>query len=149
MPELADLGVIHSTRGYQPMPVSHWGATWWSGWQQAPAPIYPGVEWEGRVWDRAALNAHYAPWHEVEAQGVAVHIGEFGCFNQTPNDVALRWFTDLLGWFHEYGWGYSLWNFEGAFGIVDHGRPGAVYETIDGYKVDRALLDLLLQNRVG
>ena len=32
MPELADLGVTHSGRGYQPYPVSHWGAEWWDGW---------------------------------------------------------------------------------------------------------------------
>ncbi len=39
VPELADLGVIHSTRGYQPMPVSHNKATWWRDWQTAPEPI--------------------------------------------------------------------------------------------------------------
>jgi endoglucanase len=148
MPELADLGVIHSTRGYQPSPVSHWGATWWTGWNVAPAPIYPGTEWEGKVWDKETLKAHYAPWREVEAQGVKVHIGEFGCYNQTQNDVALRWFKDLLSIFREYKWGYSLWGFADPFGIIDHGRPGAVYETIDGYNVDRAFMDLLLENRV-
>ncbi len=149
MPELADLGAVHSTRGYQPMPVSHYRATWWSDWMTAPAPIYPGVKWDGRVWNRAALGDHYAAWREVEAKGVRIYVGEFGCYNQTPNDVALRWFTDLLGWFHQFGWGYSLWNFEGAFGIVEHGRPGASYELLDGYRVDRALLDLLLESRVG
>lgn len=148
MPELADLGLIHSTRGYQPMPVSHWGATWWEGWKVAEGPIYPGVEWDGKRWDRETLKAHYAPWRDVEAQGTKVHIGEFGCYNQTPNDVALRWFSDLLSIFKEYGWGYALWNFGGAFGIVEHGRPGAVYEMVDGYNVDRALLDVLIENRV-
>jgi hypothetical protein len=29
MPELADLGVTHSGRGYQPMPISHHQAAWW------------------------------------------------------------------------------------------------------------------------
>lgn len=148
IPELADLGVIHSGRGYQPMPVSHWGANWWTGWKESEGAIYPGVEWDGLRWDKAALRDLYAPWREVEAQGVSVHIGEFGCYNQTPQDVALRWFTDLFSLYHEYGWGYSMWNFEGAFGIVEHGRPGTVYETIDGYQVDRALFDLMLNSRV-
>jgi hypothetical protein len=31
---------------------------------------------------------------------------------------------------------------------VNHGRPGTTYETMHGYQVDRALLDLLLENRV-
>jgi aryl-phospho-beta-D-glucosidase BglC (GH1 family) len=148
MPELADLGVIHSGRGYQPMPVSHWGATWWTEWQKAAGPIYPGVEWEGKVWDKAAMHEHYAPWRQVADAGVKVHIGEFGCYNQTPNEVALRWFADLLALYHTYGWGYALWNFEGAFGIVEHGRVGARYENQDGYQVDRDLLELLLQYRV-
>ena len=148
MPELADLGVIHSGRGYQPMPVSHYRARWWPDHDKAPAPKYPGVEWEGRVWSRETLREFYRPWRDVEAQGVTVHIGEFGCFNQTPNDMALRWFTDLFAAFKEFGWGYSLWQFDGPFGIVEHGRPGAVYENFHGYKVDRALLDLMLNSRL-
>lgn len=148
MPELADLGVIHSGRGYQPMPVSHWGATWWTEWRKASDPMYPGVMWDGKVWDKNTMHDHYAPWREVAAMGASVHIGEFGCFNQTPNDVALRWFADLLDLYRQYGWGYALWNFSGAFGIVDHGRPGARYEVMDGYRVDRELLDLLLRHRV-
>lgn len=148
IPELSDLGVIHSGRGYQPMPVSHWGATWWTEWQKAAGPIYPGVEWEGKMWDKTAIHEHYAPWRQVADSGVTVHIGEFGCFNQTPNDVALRWFTDLLDLYKTYGWGYALWNFEGAFGVVDHGRVGARYENQHGYNVDQDLLELLLHHRV-
>lgn len=148
MPELADLGVIHSGRGYQPMPVSHWGASWWTGWRSADGPIYPGVFWEGRIWDKTTLHEHYAPWREVANEGVQVHIGEFGCFNKTPNSVALRWFRDLLSLYQRYKWGYSLWNFEGPFGIIEHGREGAHYEDMNGYQVDRDLLELYLQYRV-
>lgn len=148
MPELADLGVIHSGRGYQPMPISHFEATWWDGHVGLPQPLYPGTEWDGRVWDRDALVAFYQPWREVEARGVQVHIGEFGCHNRTPNDVALRWLGDLLSVFKQFGWGYSLWNFAGPFGIVEHGRPGTQYETMDGYLVDRQLLELLKENRI-
>ena len=147
MPELADAGVIHSGRGYQPMPVSHHDARWWDGYATAPAPKYPGVVWEGRMWDRAALRDFYQPWRDVAAVGAPVHIGECGCYNKTPNDIALRWLGDLFGLFGELGWGYGLWNFVGDFGIIDHGRPGAQYEMMHGYSVDRALLDLLLENR--
>ena len=148
LPELADLGVVHSGRGYQPMPVSHYEAGWWDGHAAAPAPMYPGQVWEGRVWDRAALREFYQPWRAVEAGGARVHIGECGCYNKTPNAIALRWFSDLFGLYKEFGWGYALWNFAGDFGIVAHGRPGAVYEEIGGYQVDRALLDILLESRV-
>ncbi len=147
IPELADLRVIHSGRGYQPMSVSHHGAHWWSppgGWKQAE---YPG-EWDGKFWNRDSLRAFYQPWRDVEALGVAIHIGECGCYNQTPNDVAMRWLTDQFGIYREFGWGFGLWTFEGSFGIIEHGRPGAVYEELDGYQVDRPYLDLLLQSRI-
>ncbi|KAB8141838.1 glycoside hydrolase family 5 protein [Chloroflexia bacterium SDU3-3] len=148
MPELADLGVIHSGRGYQPMPVSHHKAQWWDGAATAPAPVYPGVVWHGVAWDRDVLREFYQPWRDVAAQGVKVHIGECGCYNKTPNDVALRWLGDLFGLYKELGWGFALWNFAGDFGIVDHGRPGARYEQLRGLKVDRELLDILLASRV-
>jgi aryl-phospho-beta-D-glucosidase BglC (GH1 family) len=147
MPELADLGVIHSGRGYQPMPVSHHQATWWSGYRQAPKPNYPGQVWEGHIWNRDTLAGFYQPWRSVNALGATIHIGEFGCYNKTPNEIALRWFHDLLSIFRAFHWGYALWNFEGSFGIVEHGRPGASYETLLGYQVDRQLLDLLLEYR--
>jgi endoglucanase len=148
VPELADLGVIHSGRGYAPMPVTHYKANWWSGSVGLPEPVYPGTIWDGIAWDKEALRSFYQPWRDLQAKGVSVHIGEFGCFNRTPNDVAMRWFTDLLGLYKEFGWGFSLWGFEGAFGIIQHGRPVAVYENYKGYRVDRALTDLILDSRV-
>ena len=41
MPELADLNVVHSGRGYQPMLVSHYKAEWWDGSKGMPVPSYP------------------------------------------------------------------------------------------------------------
>jgi len=148
MPELADLGVTHSGRGYHPMPVSHHRATWWSGHSRSPAPKYPGLRWQRRRWDRAAIKDLYRPWRDVEERGVKIHIGEFGCFNQTPNDVATRWLRDLLSVYQEFGWGYAMWNFEGPSGIIDHGPPGAKLERMSGYCVDRTLLELLMEKRV-
>lgn len=148
MPELADLRVTQSGRGYQPMPVSHYCAEWWAGSVGLPEPVYPGTPWEGKSWNRAILRNFYQPWRTLEAKGVNVHIGECGCYNKTPNDVALRWFGDLFALFKEFSWGFSLWTFTGAFGIIEHGRPGTTYESLQGYKVDRALLDLILANRV-
>jgi len=147
IPELADAGVIHSGRGYAPFWISHHGAHW-CGDIKWPEPVYPGVMY-GEYWDKDKLREFYKPWLEVEKQGVEVHIGEFGCFNKTPNDIALRWLGDLMEVFKENGWGYSMWNFEGSFGIVNHGRPGAVYKNIDGFDVDKTLLDIMLDNMVG
>ncbi|HSL31000.1 MAG TPA: cellulase family glycosylhydrolase [Anaerolineales bacterium] len=148
VPELANLGVIHSGRGYHPMPVTHHRAGWWADHVKAPAPKYPGLQWQGRVWDRLALRDSYKPWRELEKREVKIHIGEFGCFKHTPDDIARRWYTDLLSIYKDFGWGYALWQFQGPFGIVQHGRPGASFELLKGYSVDRFLLDLLLESRV-
>jgi len=146
--ELADLPAVQSGRGYQPMPVTHYEAGWWPPSQGLPFPKYPGTEWAGKIWDREALRVHYQPWRDLEARGVGVHVGEFGCYNKTPQDVALRWFSDLLSVFKEFGWGYALWNFEGPFGIVNHGRTGARSTAYKGFQVDMAMFELYLESRL-
>jgi len=148
LPELADLGVIHSGRGYQPMAVSHYQAEWTEEFMDIPEPVYPGTRWYGKLWDKDILREYYQPWRDVQKKGVKVHIGEFGSYNKTPDEVAHRWLKDLLSLYQEFHWGYSLWNFEGSFGIVKHGRPGAKFEFYKGYKVDRRLLELLMEYRV-
>ena len=147
IPELADTGTIHSGRGYLPFAVSHHKAQWVKGWESMPTPVYPG-ELEGKYWDRSTLKEAYKEWREVEKTGTKIHIGEFGCFNKTPNHIALRWLTDLMGVWQEFGWGYAMWNFKGPFGIVDHGREGARFENINGLNVDRDLLELMIVCRV-
>lgn len=149
IPELADLGVIHSGRGYAPFSLTHYKASWIpAAMAGLPVPVWPGIKQGDRLWNKEVLREFYEPWRAVERMGVTVHIGEFGCYDKTPNDVALAWFSDLLSLFKEFRWGYSLWGFKGGFGIIEHGRPGAIYENWHGYKVDRALLDLYLENRV-
>jgi hypothetical protein len=140
---LADLNVSQGVRGYLPIAVSHYGAPWEPSFASLPKPVWPGLVADGRVWDRRALRSLYEPWLKLEAMGVRVHVTEFGCFNVTPNDVAIRWLADLVGLWREFGWGWALWEFEGAFGIVEHGRPGACYEPLNGFNVDRELLELI------
>jgi len=162
LPELADTGVTQSCRGYVPFALTHYGASW-ADTSAFPPPVWPGLEWADSTWAIESLRAHYEPWRDLESADAgtggskasdrgsaraAVHVGEFGCYNKTPNDVAMAWFRDLFALYHEYRWGYALWNFEGAFGVVEHGRPGARYEDYRGYKVDRELLGLFLDSRV-
>ena len=149
MPELADLDVVHSCRGYAPMAISHYQAQWWSGHTEVvDTPSYPDIVYNGVRWNKDTLRKFYSPWRAVEAQGREIHAGEFGCYNKTPNAVALAWLSDLMGVWKEFGWGYSMWNFEGPFGIINHGRSGARSEEVMGYEVDRDLLNLMLNNRI-
>lgn len=143
LPELADAGVTHSGRGYYPFQVTHYKAEWAKGADKFEMPEYPGMVAPGEYADRETIRRYYDPWREVESRGTDVFIGEFGCYNKLPNDIALRWYADLISVLAEFGWGYSLWNFKGAFGIVEHGRPGTKYELYKGFNVDRELLEII------
>lgn len=148
MPELNDLPVTQSTRGYQPMALTHLGAQWCKEVAGIKEAVYPGTDWYNLTWDKNTLTGFYRPWRNLQAGGVPVHVGEFGCYNTVENRYALNWFSDLLSLYKEWKWGYSLWNFEGSFGIINHGRPGVQYKEYNGYNVDKQLLELFLENRV-
>ncbi len=143
--ELADLGIAQSTRGYDPMQVSHYGASWVNGqrWPEPTWPLKQGDELCDREWLR---RTRIAPWKKLQAKGVGVHVGECGCYNKTPHEVALRWLRDFLGLWKEAGWGWALWNLRGSFGILDSGRTDVAYEDFHGHKLDRKLLELLRQS---
>ena len=144
-PELADLGIAQSCRAYAPMGVSHYKATWVDskGW---PEPTWPCVLQHGQRWDRARLEEHYRPWADLARQGIGVHCGEGGAVCHTPHDVVLGWLRDVLEILTAHGIGFALWNFRGAFGILDSGREDVDYEDWHGHALDRELLSLLQQS---
>lgn len=145
LPELADLAssaVAQSCRAYAPMGISHYQASWVGG-ENWPEPAWPGEMQDGEYWNRERLEAHYRPWIELAQQGVGVHCGEGGAFNHTPHPVFLRWLNDVLDILTTNNIGYALWNFRGAFGLLDSDRPDVEYEDWHGHRLDRKLLDLL------
>ncbi|MBN2138301.1 MAG: cellulase family glycosylhydrolase [Sedimentisphaerales bacterium] len=137
IPEVADLGIAQSTRAYDPMHISHYGASW------VNSNDYPDPVWPGNGWDRKRLEQHYAPWIELARKGVGVHCGEGGAYNRTPHNVVLAWLRDALEILTENGIGFAIWNFRGSFGIMDSGRRDITYEDFHGHKLDRKLLSLL------
>lgn len=88
-------------------------------------------------------NQRIKPWLDLAAEGVGVHVGEWGAFNRTPHDVTLAWMRDCLENWKAAGFGWALWNFRGDFGILDSGRKDVSYETFKGHKLDRQMLELL------
>jgi endoglucanase len=142
-PELFDLKVGQSCRGYFPHYISHYQAPWvWKDPSQAPAPAWPGT-YDGKTYDRALLEELYKPWIESVNKGGGVHCGECGCWNKTPHDIFLAWFGDVTGILAQNGIGYALWNFRGDFGILDSGREDVQYTDWHGHKLDSKLLDLI------
>jgi len=143
---IADMGLIQSTRGYDPKAVSHYTATWVPKFEfeTFDVPSWPLKDDKGRLWDKEYLREFLiAPWKPLMKKGVQVHVGEWGCYNKTPHDVALAWMRDLLSLWKEVGWGNALWNLKGDFGILNSNRDDVKYENYKGHKLDRKMLELL------
>ncbi|SDL06752.1 Aryl-phospho-beta-D-glucosidase BglC, GH1 family [Catalinimonas alkaloidigena] len=143
IPEITDLNIGQSCRGYHPGIISHYQAPWAV---KDPAS-QPKPKWPGQVGDqylsRKMLEDFYRPWIELVQKGVGVHCGECGCWNKTPHDVFLAWFSDVLDILSTNGIGFSLWEFSGDFGVLNSGRADVNYEDWHGQKLDRKLLTLL------
>jgi endoglucanase len=54
--------------------------------------------------------------------------------------------SDYLSLWKAAGWGFSMWNLRGSFGILDSGRKDVTYEEYKGHKLDRRMLELLREN---
>ena len=145
IPEIFDLDIGQSCRGYFPHYVSHYRAPWvYENPDDAPKPVWPG-KIDGKEFGRKSLEDFYAPWIKAVNNGIGVHCGECGCFNETPHDVFLAWFEDVVSVLNDNGIGYALWEFRGTFGIMDSQRKDVNYEDWYGHKLDRKLLNLLMK----
>ncbi len=142
-PDLNDLNIAQSCRGYFPGLISHYKAPWANkDPERCPMPVWPGTM-NGELFNKQRLEKYYRPWIELARSGVGVHCGECGCWNKTPHAVFLAWFEDVLDILASHWIGYALWNFRGDFGILDSRREYVDYEDWHGHKLDRKLLDLL------
>lgn len=141
----------YACRGYLPSNVTHYGAEWSDG-SKRYLPKWPDGGVYGAIGDVTIpygveeMDNLYNIWAaHAEIFDVGVVCGEMGCYNKTPHDVTLSWFEDELKTLKKHNIGYALWNFKGAFGIVDSGRNDVDYVSIDGYNTDKKLLELLLK----
>jgi endoglucanase len=134
-----------STRGYAPSQLTHYLAPWvYKPEYNWGVPTWPLTVREGDVWDKARLDKHYAPWRDIEQQGVKVHVGEWGVYNKTPHGPTLKFMKDILDLWNGYGWGWALWNLRGDFGVLNSQRADVKYESFKGHQLDRKMLELLL-----
>lgn len=145
IPEIIDLNIAQSCRGYHPHAISHYKAPW----ANKDTANLPEPKWPGQVGDqylsKAMLEEYYKPWIELTKKGVGVHCGECGGWNKTPHDVFIAWFTDVLSILSANNIGFAIWNFIGDFGVLDSGRTDMAYEDWHGHKLDRKFLDLMMK----
>ncbi|WP_090336546.1 glycoside hydrolase family 5 protein [Dyadobacter koreensis] len=145
IPEITDLDIGQSCRGYHPGIISHYKAPWANkDPENLPLPKWPG-QVGNQYLGREMLEKYYKPWIDLVNKGVGVHCGECGCWNKTPHAVFLAWFEDVLDILSSNGIGFSLWEFAGDFGVLDSRRTDVAYEDFHGHKLDRKLLNLLLK----
>ena len=145
IPEIADLDIGQSCRGYHPGIISHYKAPWaMKDIDNLPEPKWPG-QVGNQYLSREMLEKFYEPWIALSKSGVGVHCGECGCWNKTPHNVFLAWFGDVLDILTRNGIGYALWEFNGSFGVLNSGRADVEYADWYGQKLDKKLLDLLIK----
>ncbi|MDO6433327.1 cellulase family glycosylhydrolase [Flavitalea sp. BT771] len=143
IPELMELDIAQSCRGYYPHAISHYKAPWANkDPEHLPEPLWPG-QVGNQYLSRPMLEAYYRPWIELMQKGVGVHCGEAGCWKKTPHGVFIAWFSDVLEILSAHQIGFATWNFIGDFGILDSGREDVAYEDWHGHKLDRELLELM------
>jgi endoglucanase len=144
---IAGLGIVQSIHCYQPKMITHYTATWVprAEFESMAPPTWPMVDDRGRLWNRDRLReVMMGVWAPLVRLGVPVHVGEWGCFNRTPHDACLGWMAHSVALWKEAGWGWSMWNLRGPFGVVDSERGDVAYEDFRGHKLDRKMLELLL-----
>lgn len=79
----------------------------------------------------------------AKENNIPVMVQEFGVHNKTPHSVAVAFLADLSAFFREQNVGWALWNLTGSFGILNSTRSDCTYETYQGYKLDREMLEAL------
>jgi endoglucanase len=137
---LRGLGVAQATRGYEPHKLTHYKAEWVGGADKYPLPQWPTDETMDEFREK-----NYRAWEDLKNSGCGVVVGEWGAHNKTPHDVVLRWMKNMLTIFKQAGLGWALWNLKGSFGVLNSGRADVDYEDFRGQKLDRKMLDLLLE----
>jgi aryl-phospho-beta-D-glucosidase BglC (GH1 family) len=146
IPELTDLDIAQSCRGYYPGAISHYKAPWAN---KDPENL-PDPKWPGQIgdtyWDRSKLEKFYQPRIDLVNKGVGVHCGECGCWKKTPHNVFLAWFGDVLDILSKNNIGFAVWEFSGDFGILNSGRTDVAYEDWHGQKLDRKFLEVLMKH---
>jgi len=145
---LPDPNVVYSFHWYDPFTFTHQGAEWAGDIQKmladVPYPstpeviapvydkltdprarrqvsIYGGERWAaGRI---AAGLGRAADWGK--RNGVPVFCGEFGVYRKVaPPADRVRWIADVRSILEDIGIGWSMWDYDGGFGLVRYSSPG-------------------------
>ncbi|RNC83800.1 MAG: T9SS C-terminal target domain-containing protein [Balneola sp.] len=144
MPEYADTNLIYTFHFYDPFVLTHQGATWTdpsmgplSGvpfpYDAASMPSLPASL--AGTWIQGAFNnyANEGTPEDVrelldiaidfaETRGVPVFCGEFGVYiPNSDNESRVNWYGTVGPYLSENNIGWTIWDYQGGFGIFEAG----------------------------
>jgi aryl-phospho-beta-D-glucosidase BglC (GH1 family) len=153
---VADSNVIYNFHFYEPHLFTHQGATWgWEPWRYLKLVPYPSspeavtailpaishrqlrpalVKYGEERWGPARIDkeiAAIASW--AKKHNVNVTCNEFGVYRRVASSVdRAAWIRDVRNALEKYGIGWTMWDYQGSFGVVnkENGRAVPDPETI-------------------
>lgn len=142
-----DPNLILSFHFYHPMVITHYKASWTPVGQYRGPVFYPGevvpekyrkkltgdlkqrVDHWGGVYTIDSMRTEIAiPLKIAREHNLPLYCGEWGCLPTVPEDLRLRWYSDVRTVLEENGIAWAHWDYKGGFGIVD--RKGKVNEKL-------------------
>lgn len=134
-----DPRLILSFHLYDPMPLTHYQASWvdihpYSGPVYYPGqsvrdedlavlsePLKTAVANRNQHWDFEALEARISEALKLREQtGLPLYCGEFGAITDAPADERALWYQDLCRLMEKHDIAYANWNYKSDnFGIID------------------------------
>lgn len=141
-----DKNIILSTHTYQPMMLTHYGASWtplkaYKGPVTYPGKTIPAAELEqllaspdeglrnnsrhaAEEWNRARLLQELAPAiKRAKELGLQLYCGEFGCLPTVPRAARLAYYRDMVAVLGENDVAWANWEYKCDFGLFEW-HPG-------------------------
>lgn len=137
-----DPNIILSFHFYTPLALTHHEA-WWTPMAAYKGPVnYPGQivdtsyystlpdsavkfmrDGANGYYDKKVLEELIAPAIKVAREKhLRLYCGEFGVYPTIPENIALRWYSDLCSIFRENKIAYCHWNYKADFPVVNEKR---------------------------
>lgn len=141
-----DANIILSVHTYEPLPFTHYKASWLPSKDYLGPVHYPGVTitpadyehfvdtknqplvnilWRARqTFDKQTLRELLKPAIEKARQlHLQLYCGEFGCLPSVDRKDRLAYYSDIISVFEENGLAWANWEYKGDFGIVAYDIP--------------------------
>ena len=146
-----DPNLILTFHYYEPMFITHYTARWWRGGSYSGPIRYPGRpipesqhialerlkadgdEEQNREFSAGVMKADMMiPFRVARERALPLYCGEFGCYENTPEDIREAWYRDIIAVFDELGIAWANRDYRGSFGLLKEGRETPVLEWLLG-----------------